>query len=113
MEINISIMKKIIVILLLGLATNLYSQNTSEERATKITNEMSEVLSLNAEEKAKVYEIQLKRFNEVNTIRSTYKKDPETKKAELKKVYNRLFGKLKNALDKKKMQQWRIYKRNK
>ena len=106
-------MKKIIVILLLGLATNLYSQNTSEERATKITNEMSEVLSLNAEEKAKVYEIQLKRFNEVNTIRSTYKKDPETKKAELKKVYKRLFGKLKNALDKKKMQQWRIYKRNK
>ena len=106
-------MKKIIVILLLGLATNLYSQNTSEERATKITNEMSEVLSLNPEEKAKVYEIQLKRFNEVNTIRSTYKKDPETKKAELKKVYNRLFGKLKNALDKKKMQQWRIYKRNK
>ena len=113
MEINISIMKKIIVILLLGLATNLYSQNTSEERANEITNEMSEVLSLNPEEKAKVYEIQLKRFNEVNTIRSTYKKDPETKKAELKKVYNRLFGKLKNALDKKKMQQWRIYKRNK
>jgi len=106
-------MKKIIVILLLGLATNLYSQNTSEERATKITNEMSEVLSLNPEEKAKVYEIQLKRFNEVNTIRSTYKKDPETKKAELKKVYKRLFGKLKNALDKKKMQQWRFYKRNK
>ena len=106
-------MKKIIVILLLGLATNLYSQNTSEERANEITNEMSEVLSLNPEEKAKVYEIQLKRFNEVNTIRSTYKKDPETKKAELKKVYKRLFGKLKNALDKKKMQQWRIYKRNK
>ena len=106
-------MKKIIVILLLGLATNVYSQNTSEERANEITNEMSEVLSLNPEEKAKVYEIQLKRYNEVNTIRSTYKKDPETKKAELKKVYNRLFGKLKNALDKKKMQQWRIYKRNK
>ena len=61
---------------------------------------MSEVLSLNAEETVKVYEIQLKRFNEVNTIRSTYKKDPETKKTELKKVYNRLFGKLKNALDK-------------
>ena len=106
-------MKKIIVILLLGLATNLYSQNTSEERANEITNEMSEVLSLNSEEKAKVYEIQLKRFNEVNIIRSTFAQDPETKKAELKKVYNRLFGKLKNALDKKKMQQWRIYKRNK
>ena len=95
------------------LATNVYSQNTSEERATKITNEMSEVLSLNAEETSTVYEIQLKRFNEVNTVRSSYAQDPETKKAELKKVYNRLFGKLKNALDKKKMQQWRIYKRNK
>jgi membrane-associated HD superfamily phosphohydrolase len=106
-------MKKITVLLFLVLASNVYSQNTSEERAKEITNEMSEVLSLNAEETAKVYEIQLKRFNEVNTIRSTYKKDPETKKAELKKVYKRLFGKLKNALDKKKMQQWRIYKRNK
>jgi hypothetical protein len=106
-------MKKITVLLFLVLASNVYSQNTSEERAKEITNEMSEVLSLNAEETAKVYEIQLKRFNEVNTIRSTYKKDPETKKAELKKVYNRLFGKLKNALDKKKMQQWRIYKKNK
>jgi len=106
-------MKKITVLLFLVLASNVYSQNTSEERAKEITNEMSEVLSLNAEETVKVYEIQLKRFNEVNTIRSTYKKDPETKKAELKKVYNRLFGKLKNALDKKKMQQWRIYKKNK
>lgn len=107
-------MKKInVLLLLMFLATNVYSQNTSEERATKITNEMSEVLSLNAKESAKVYEIQLKRFNEVNTIRSTFAQDPETKKAELKKVYNRLFGKLKNALDKKKMQQWRIYKRNK
>ena len=106
-------MKKITLFLLLVLASSVYSQNTSEERANEITNEMSEVLSLNPEEKAKVYEIQLKRFNEVNTIRSTYKKDLETKKAELKKVYNRLFGKLKNALDKKKMQQWRIYKKNK
>ena len=106
-------MKKITVLLFLVLASNVYSQNTSEERAKEITNEMSEVLSLNAKESAKVYEIQLKRFNEVNIIRSTYAQDPETKKAELKKVYNRLFGKLKNALDKKKMQQWRIYKRNK
>jgi VIT1/CCC1 family predicted Fe2+/Mn2+ transporter len=107
-------MKKInVLLLLMVLATNVYSQNTSEERATKITNEMSEVLSLNAEETSTVYEIQLKRFNEVNTVRSSYAQDPETKKAELKKVYNRLFGKLKNALDKKKIQQWRIYKRNK
>ena len=105
-------MKKInVLLLLMFLATNVYSQNTSEERATKITNEMSEVLSLNAKESAKVYEIQLKRFNEVNIIRSTYAQDPETKKAELKKVYNRLSGKLKSTLGKDKMKDWRTYKK--
>ena len=105
-------MKKInVLLLLMVLATNVYSQNTSEERATKITNEMSEVLSLNAEETSTVYEIQLKRFNEVNTVRSSYAQDPETKKAELKKVYNRLSGKLKSTLGKDKMKDWRTYKK--
>tara|TARA_B110000483_G_scaffold208011_1_gene253325 strand:+ start:124 stop:441 length:318 start_codon:yes stop_codon:yes gene_type:complete len=103
-------MKKITLLLFFVLATNVYSQNTSEERANEITNEMSEVLSLNADEKAKVYEIQLKRFHEVAIIRSTYAEDPETKKAELKKVYNRLSGKLKSTLGKDKMKDWRIYK---
>jgi hypothetical protein len=105
-------MKKIsLLLLLMVLATNVYSQKTNEERASKITNEISEMLSLNQEEKAKVYEIQLKRFNEVTTIRITYAQDPETKKAELKKVYNRLSGKLKSTLGKDKMQQWADYKR--
>ena len=103
-------MKKITLLLFFVLATNVYSQNTSEERANEITNEMSEVLSLNADEKAKVYEIQLKRFHEVAIIRSTYAEDPETKKAELKKVYNRLSGKLKSTLGKDKMKDWRTYK---
>ena len=48
---------------------------------------MLEDLSLSKEYKAKVYEL------------------------ELKKVYKRLFGKLKKALDKDKMQKWRNYKR--
>ena len=74
---------------------------------------MSEVLSLYDDEKAKVYEIQLKRFHEVATIRSMHAEDPETKKAELKKVYNRLYGKLKSTLGEDKMQEWKIYKRNK
>jgi len=104
-------MKKISLLLfLMFLATNVYSQNTSEERANKITNEMSKVLSLDNDEKAKVYEIQLKRFHEVAIIRSTYAEDLETKKAELKKVYNRLSGKLKSALGKDKMKEWRAYK---
>ena len=107
-------MKKIsLLLLLMVLATNVYSQKTNEERASKITKEISEVLSLNQEETAKVYKIQLKRFHEVNTIRSKYAQDPETKKAELKKVYNRLYGKLKSTLGEDKMQEWKIYKQNK
>ena len=103
-------MRKVTLLLLLVLASNVYSQNTSEERASKITDEMSEVMSLDDDEKEKVYEIQLKRFHEVAIIRSTYAEDLETKKAELKKVYNRLSGKLKSALGKDKMKEWRTYK---
>ena len=104
-------MKKISLLLFLMVsATNVYSQNTSEDRALKITNEMSEVLSLDDDEKEKVYEIQIKRYHEVAIIRSTYAEDLETKKAELKKVYNRLSGKLKSALEKDKMKEWRTYK---
>ena len=107
-------MKKISLLLfLMVLATNVYSQNNNEERAGQITNEMSEVLSLDDDEKEKVYEIQLKRFHEVATIRSMHAEDPETKKAELKKVYNRLYGKLKSTLGEDKMQEWKIYKQNK
>ena len=104
-------MRKVTLLLLLVLASNVYSQNTSEERASKITDEMSEVMSLDDDEKAKVYEIQLKRFHEVAIIRSTYAEDPETKKAELKKVYNRLSGKLKSTLGKDKMKDWRTYRK--
>jgi hypothetical protein len=66
---------------------------------------------LSEEDKAKVYEIQLKRFQEVVSIREQYKDDDQTRKLELKKVYKRLFGKLKNAQDKDKMQHRKNYKR--
>lgn len=69
-------------------------------KATEITNEMTEVLSLRQDEKAKGYSIQLKRFQELVTIREQYKDDDQTRKLELKKV-----------LSKDKMLQWRNYKR--
>lgn len=61
---------------------------------------MTEVLSLRQDEKAKGYSIQLKRFQELVTIREQYKDDDQTRKLELKKV-----------LSKDKMLQWRNYKR--
>ena len=105
-------MKKIILLAFLTVFTsNVIAQDDLAKKATKITNEMSEVLSLSIEEKAKVYEIQLKRFQEVETIREEYKYDSETRKSELKKVFNKLYGKLSEALGKDKMQQWGDYKR--
>ena len=91
--------------------SNAYAQNNFETQATEITEEMTEVLSLNEELKANVYKIQLQRFQEVASIREEYKDDPQTRKAELKKVFNRLFGKLIKALGKDNMQQWGDYKR--
>ena len=105
-------MKKFILLaLLIVFNSNAIAQDNLSIKATKITNEMTEVLSLSEEDREKVYEVQLKRFQEVVSIREQYKDDDQTRKLELKKVYKRLFGKLKNALDKDKMQQWRNYKR--
>jgi hypothetical protein len=72
---------------------------------------MTEVLSLSEEDNAKVYKIQLKRFQDVESIREKHKDDTETRKSELKKVFNKLYGKLSEALGKNKMQQWGDYKR--
>ena len=105
-------MKKFILLaLLIVFNSNAIAQDNLSIKATKITNEMAEVLSLSEEDTEKVYEVQLKRFQEVVSIREQYKDDDQTIKLELKKVYKRLFGKLKNTLDKDKMQQWRNYKR--
>lgn len=105
-------MKKFILLAFLIVSTsNVIAQDDLATKAAEITNEMAEVLSLIQDDKAKVYEIQLKRFQEVLLIREQYKDDVETRKLELKKVYKRLFGKLKKALDKDKMLQWRDYKR--
>ncbi len=105
-------MKKILLLLLLTVfSSNVIAQDNFAKKASKITNEMSEVLSLSLEEKAKVYQIQLKRFQDVESIREKYKDDAETRKSELKKVFNKLYGKLSEALGKNKMQQWGDYKR--
>tara|TARA_B100000780_G_scaffold18338_1_gene11946 strand:- start:17 stop:349 length:333 start_codon:yes stop_codon:yes gene_type:complete len=105
-------MNKFILVALLSVFTlNVVAQDDLAIRATKITNEMTEVLTLTEEDRAKVYQFQLKRFQEVVSFREMYKDDDQTRKQELKKVYKRLFGKLKKTLGKEKMQQWRNYKR--
>tara|TARA_B110000444_G_C18661291_1_gene510894 strand:+ start:130 stop:393 length:264 start_codon:yes stop_codon:yes gene_type:complete len=67
-------------------STTVSSQNDATEKANKLTNEMTQALSLDEEVKTKIFEIQLNRFQEAETIRKQYMDDSETKKAELKKI---------------------------
>ena len=57
--------------------------------------------------------IHYERFKEANTIRENYGDEPQIKKAALKKVYNKLYGKLQATLGKELMNKWKDYKKNK
>ena len=96
--------------ILLFFTVNVFSQKKVVKQASKITDQMAEVLSLDEDEKAEVYEIQLNRFQLIASIRETYKNDSKTRKSELKKVYRKLFGKLNKVLDKEKMQSWKTFR---
>ena len=105
--------QKIFLLLAFTLFTTIVSsQNDATEKANKLTNEMTQALSLDEKVKTKIFEIQLNRFQEAETIREQYMDDSETKKAELKKMYNRLYGKLKATLGEEKMKAWNVYKQN-
>ena len=104
-------MKKNILILLFSLLVTIsFAQEDSVSKALDITKLMTDALSLDEEQKMKVYKIQLNRFQEVASVRNEYNDDTQTRKEELRKAFNRLHGKLTNALGKEKMQQWAEYK---
>jgi hypothetical protein len=104
--------KTILFIFLIIISLNVYAQGEPEKRASALTETMTEALSLNTEEQSKVYQIQLERFKQVASIRSKYQNNQEKRKAELKKVYNKLYGKLKGNLGEEKMLLWKEYKTN-
>ena len=73
---------------------------------------MTMVMSLDDVLSEKVYIIQLKRFIDAQGIRKTYSEDKEQMRLELKKLYNRLWGKLKGVLGDERMELWKEHKRN-
>ncbi len=73
---------------------------------------MTMVMSLDDVLSEKVYMIQLKRFIDAQGIRKTYSEDKEQMRLELKKLYNRLWGKLKGVLGDERMKLWKEHKRN-
>tara|TARA_B100001057_G_scaffold501303_1_gene623641 strand:- start:35806 stop:36132 length:327 start_codon:yes stop_codon:yes gene_type:complete len=89
------------------------SQSNAEQQASEMTKEMVLALSLDDVQKEKIYKIQLQRFNQAKLIREQYRDEPQIKNAELKKVYNKLYGKLHAAIGKELMSEWKTYKKNK
>ena len=105
--------KLYVLFISLTFSLSVFSQDGFQEKAKKITDEMTTVLSLDEVTSEKVYIIQLKRFIDAQKIRKTHKENKELRKAELKKVGNKLWGKLNRLLGKDKMKSWSKYRKNK
>ena len=98
--------------ILLAFTTYGISQATADERAKEITREMVEVLSLNANQKNKVYKVQFERFIIADQIRLEHMDAPQIRKSKLKKVYDKLYGKLSAVLGDELMMRWKQHKQN-
>ena len=96
----------------LTFSLSVYSQDGLIDRAKKISDEMTMVLSLDDVTSEKIYHIQLKRFIDAQRNRTTYKDDKTMMKAELRKLQNRLWGKLNAVLGDDKMKSWCAHKKS-
>jgi hypothetical protein len=105
---------RILYILFFSLTFSLsvYSHNGLTDRAKKISDEMTVVLSLDEETSEKIYHIQLKRFIDAQRIRTTYNSDKLMMRAELKKLQDRLWGKLNAVLGEENMKSWSAHKKS-
>ena len=91
---------------------SVFSQDGLQERAKKLSNEMTMVLSLDDVTSEKIYHIQLKRFIDAQRIRKVHMNDERQMKAELRKLQDRLWGKLKGVLGDEKMKSWSMHKKS-
>ena len=91
---------------------SVYSQDSFQDRAKKLSNEMTMVLSLDEVTSEKIYHIQLKRFIDAQRIRKVHQGNKRQMQAELKKLQNRLWGRLKGVLGDEKMKSWSMHKKS-
>tara|TARA_Y100000991_G_scaffold212483_2_gene196681 strand:- start:263 stop:589 length:327 start_codon:yes stop_codon:yes gene_type:complete len=105
--------KLYILIIFLTFSFSAYSQDGFQDRAKKISDEMTSVLSLDEITSEKIFNIQLKRFIDAQKIRKIHRDDKQQMKAELRKLQNRLWGKLNAVLGQDKMKAWNTHKKNK
>ena len=106
-------MRKLYILSLLFLFSfSAFSQDGLQERAKKLSDEMTVVLSLDDQTSEKIYHIQLKRFIDAQRIRKVHTNDERQMKAELRKLQDRLWGKLKAVLGDEKMKSWSAHKKS-
>jgi hypothetical protein len=99
-------------IVLLG-TVGLNAQAKQEQKAKKLSEEITKVLSLNKEESSAVYQIQLDRFKENFAIESEFANDPEGKKEKLKALGNKTYNKMRTILGQERQKKWKEYLENK
>jgi DNA-directed RNA polymerase subunit L len=104
--------KYILIFALTFSAPVVFAQDVAAEKAAEIKDEMAQELSSSEEEKAKIYTIHHIRFQTAMEIRIQYAGDIDAKKATLRKVYDKLHGKLLGAICSDRMKAWGNYKRN-
>jgi hypothetical protein len=105
--------KLLILFFSLTFSLSVFSQDKLQEKAKKISVEMTTVLSLDEETSEKIYYIQLKRFTDAQKIRKIHKENKEQMNVELKKMQGKLWHNLKGVVGKDNMKSWQTYKKRK
>lgn len=90
-----------------------FAQKAPSKRAKKVADEMAEVLQLNSQDAVAIYQIQLERFEQSDSIKEEYANQPKVRKEKLKQVGNKVYNDLKNYLGKERLSKWREYKKSK
>lgn len=103
-------MKSIFTILVLFISFSMTAQKGNPEKsAKKVATEMTDVLSLSEDETAKVYEIQLDKFTQVQAIKAANGGDKEKSKTEIKKVTTKTQQSLIAVYGKEKLGTWKAH----
>lgn len=103
-------MKKIIIVFVVALSvTFTYGQKSAEERATNNTKEMVKVLSLDADQEAEIYEVNVVKNTKL-MANDKIEQSNEEKKANQKEIYAEAGKKFKEILGLDTMKEWWAYK---
>ena len=98
----------VLTILIMFLSFGMNAQNKS--KAKEISEEMTEVLSLNKKETKAIYKIQLNRLNESDAIKKEYANAPQEKKQKLKMLGNKVYNEIKETIGTERLKEWKEYK---